>query len=334
MSSAPRVVILEKQGRFLSWCEDLADGFRARGAETTTIQLRPSTWEEYRVKLQRKLPALENPAIIARVASALRAARPDLVVFLKQPGLPSAALDVWRSAIPQVPFVAWICDHVESWPENLVPGFDGIYYFDSASRELLETAHRMHGNGRRPRVFHLPLAVNPARYPAREIPFHHRHPTLVFAGKNSANRKAAFEAYRSHGGRIETYGPLADVGWRVWRKRHLSANQLAELYARHFAVFNLLQTPNTVHGVNLRAFEVPSAGGLGTYPMVPDLAHTFVPGEEIIAYRDLTDLKMQIDRLLTAPQRAAAIAAAGRARVLREHTFAHRAERFLADWLR
>jgi spore maturation protein CgeB len=88
-----------------------------------------------------------------------------------------------------------------------------------------------------------------------------------------------------------------------------------------------------VHGLNLRAFEAAAAGGLGTYPLVPDLADVFVPGEEIVAYRDLPDLKVRIDALLASPARAAAIAAAGRARVLREHTFVHRAARLLSDWL-
>lgn len=329
MPAAPRVAVLEKQGGVLSWHHDLEAGFRARGADVVSIQLRPAGWAEYRAKWSTRLPALENPAVISRVAAQLRASRPDLVVVLKQPGLPSAALDAWRAAAPRAPFVGWICDHLPDWPAALVPGLDGVCHFDSATRPMLETAH----SGMKTRLVHLPLAVDPARYPAQDVPFDRRVRALVFAGKNSDGRKRQLAAYRAAGGRVEAYGPLADAGLRVWRRRHLDSARLARLYSDHFAVLNLLQSPNTVHGLNLRAFEAAAAGGLGTYPLVPDLADAFVPGEEIVAYRDLPDLKAQIDALLATPARAAAIAAAGRARALREHTFAHRAARLLSDWL-
>jgi len=329
MPAAPRVAILEKQGRFLSWHRDLVAGFRARGASVSSFQLRPLDWREYRAKWRTRSPSLENPAVIARVASELRAFRPDLVLVLKHPGLPPQALDAWRTAAPRAPFVGWLCDHLAAWPATLSPGFDGVCHFDSATRPILEQAY---GN-RAVRFVHLPLAVDPARYPFRDVPVSLRRPSLVFAGKNSPDRKKQLAAYRAAGGRVEVHGPRADVGWRLWRRRLLDAPRLARLYSGHFAVLNLLQSPNTVHGLNLRAFEVPAAGGLSTYPLVPDLASAFVPGEEVVAYRDLADLKTQIDALLADPDRAAAIVSAGRARVLREHTFAHRASRLLADWL-
>lgn len=329
MSAAPRVAILEKQGGVLSWHRDLENGFRARGAEVFSIQLRPSSWCEYRAKWRTRLPSFENPAVIARVATELRAARPDLVLLLKQPGLPATALEAWRAAAPQARFVGWICDHLPVWPASQVPGLDGVCYFDSATRPVLESACA----ARPVRLVHLPLAVDPARYPAREIPFESRRPALVFAGKNSADRRRLLDTLRSTGAPVDAYGPRAQAGWRVWRRRHLDASRLAGLYSGYFAALNLLQAPNTVNGLNLRAFEIPAAGGLSTYPLVPDLAGAFVPGEEVLAYRDLADLKNQFDALLANPRRAAAIAAAGRARVLREHTFEHRAARLLADWL-
>lgn len=331
MPAAPRVAILEKQGGVLSWHLDIEAGFRSRGADVFSIQLRPASWTEYQTKWRTRLPALENPAIVARVAAELRACRPDLVIILKQPGLPSLALDAWRGAAPRAPLVAWICDHLHTWPEALVPGLDGVCYFDSATRPLLETAHS--GQHQQVRLVHLPLAVNPSRFQTPNIPFSRRHSGLVFAGNNSRARKQQLAAYRAVGGRIEAYGPHANVGWRFWRRRRLDAAFLARLYAGHFAVLNLLQPPNTINGLNLRAFEVPAAGGLATYPLVPDLSAAFIPGEEIVAYKDFADLKNQIDALLAAPHRAAAIAAAGHARVLREHTFAHRAARILQDWL-
>lgn len=329
MPAQPRVVILDKQGGVLSWHHDLEAGFRAQGAFVKSIQLRPASWAEYRAKWQTRSPALANPAIMARVARELKQAKPDLVVFLKQPGLPEATLDAWRQAAPQAAFVCWLCDHLPAWPSALTPAFDGVYYFDTATRALLEKVHA----GRRTRLTHLPLAVDPIRYPADGPPFDRRKPALVFAGTNTLERRRHFEAMQSAGLPLDVYGPRAKCGWRLWRRRHLGAAQQARLYSGYFATINLLQSPNTINGLNLRAFEIPAAGGLGTYPLVADLSLSFNPGEEIVVYRDWLDLKTQFEQLLAQPNRAAQIAAAGRARVLREHTFVHRAARFIADWL-
>lgn len=329
MTAQPRVVILEKQGGVLSWHRDLEAGFRALGAEVFSLQMRPASWAEYRAKWKTRVPALENPAVIARVAAALRQARPDLVVLLKQPGLPPPALAAWRDAAPRAPFVGWLCDHLPAWPVKLEPGLDGLYHFDSATRPLLDQIHA----GRSTRLAHLPLAADPARYAAAARPFDQRRRALVFAGTNTPERRRFLDSVRVAGARVDTYGPLARCGWRLWRRRHLKAGALARLYSDYFATINLLQAPNTVHGLNLRAFEIAAAGGLGTYPLVPDLAAAFVPGEEIVAYRDHLDLKAQFETLLAQPEKAAGIAAAGRARVLREHTFLHRAARFRDDWL-
>lgn len=330
MTSAPRVAILEKQGGILSWHDDLAAGFRTCGAEVRLVQLRPATWKEHRAKWRLEAPRLCNPELLARVARTLAEHRPDLVIVLKHAGLPATALDAWRAALaPGVPFVGWLCDHLPSLPEEQAPALDGVYYFDSATRPILEAAYA----GRPARLAYLPLAVDAHRFAAPAQPFDRRRARLVFAGKNTDARRRLVAEYRALGGRVDTFGPRAAEPLRPWRRRRLDAGSLARLYASYVATLNLLQAPNTQHGLNLRAFEIPAAGGLGTYPQVPDLPSLFTPGDEIIAYRDLPDLKAQIDALLAEPARAAAIAAAGQARVLREHTYAHRARRILDDWL-
>lgn len=326
---APRVAILEKHGGVLSWHLDLAAGFRELGADAITVQLRPTSLGEYRQKWQNGVTAFHNPALVERVAETLGAYQPDLVLVLKQAALPEAAITRWRRACPPgTPFVGWLCDHITSFPAGHVPCLDGVYHFDSATLPVLEK----HYAGGSCRIAHLPLAVDPARFTFSAHPFIRRLPRLVFAGKNTPARRDLINEYRSAGGLADTFGPLADSGWRFWRRRHLDATRKANLYTTYFASLNLLQAPNTLHGLNLRAFEIPAAGGLATYPIVPDLAAAFVPDEEVIAYRNMSDLKRQIDALLTDPTRAEQIAAAGRARVLRDHTFAHRARRILQDW--
>jgi len=330
MNLQPSIAILEKQGGVLSWHEDLADGFRSQGAKVTTIQLRPTTFAEYQTKWRTHASSLTNQAIVSRISNELAKLQPDLVIVLKQAGLPLSTLDAWRSALrTDVPLIGWLCDHLTRWPEENDPCLNGVYYFDSASRPILQNAYANHTT----RLQHLPLAASPLRYASANIPFYQRKRRLVFAGKNTRSRKQQIAAYRKAGGDIDTFGPLADTGLLLWRRRNLSPTCLARLYSSYYAVLNLLQSPNTLNGLNLRAFEIPAAGGLATYPLVPDLAEAFIPGEEVLAYRDLGDLKDQINELLKHPARASEIATAGRARFLREHTFAHRARRFLEDWL-
>lgn len=330
MSTRPRIAILDKHGGALSWHLDLADGFREIGADALTIQLRPECWAEKRNKWRTKSTSFTNAEIVERVARALSEYRPQLVLVLKQAGLPPATLARWREAVSgSVPFVGWLCDHIATLPAGHAANLDGVYHFDSATAPVLNAAYQ----GGPASIAHLPLAANPARYPNRALPFAQRRPRLVFAGNHTAARRALLELYRTHGGVVDAYGPRARVGLRLWRRRHLGAARLAHLYGSYFASLNLLQAPNTINGLNLRAFEIPASGGLGTYPVVPDLASAFEPGEEIVAYHDIPDLKRQMTELLAMPERAEKIAAAGRARVLREHTFAHRARRIRADWL-
>ena len=57
-----------------------------------------------------------------------------------------------------------------------------------------------------------------------------------------------------------------------------------------------------------------------------NLPGLFEPGVEVVTYDDGDDLVAQCRALLADPDRLEAIAAAGRARTLRDHTYAKRME--------
>ena len=108
---------------------------------------------------------------------------------------------------------------------------------------------------------------------------------------------------------------------------------MARVYQQYLVNLNLLQIGNTTHGLNLRAFEIPCAGGLASYPSVPDLARCFTPHEEVLVFHSAANLAEMVRSILRHPEQALAITRAGHLRVLREHTFYHRACRMLQDWL-
>lgn len=327
----PRIAIFGKSRSILTWFEDTLDGFRRKGCETRPISFQADTASERLSQKRGEGKELHNPEIVRRSALELAAFSPDLVVVLNKAGVPRPAAEAWKKALrPEVPIVGWLCDCINDVPPDQVPLFDGVYYFDSHCRPVLEAFHAEHGQ--RPWLSYLPLAVNPDRYPFHRVS--HPLPRLVFAGKCSPHRHRIFAEIRAAGLPLDLYGPSSGHFLRFWRNRRLSSGTLARLYRSHLAVFNLPQPGNTENGLNLRAFEIPAAGGIGTYPDVLDLPKCFEPGKEILVYKDPADLATGFEALLLDPPRAAAMIEAGRDRVLRDHTFARRAETILTDWLR
>jgi len=75
---------------------------------------------------------------------------------------------------------------------------------------------------------------------------------------------------------------------------------------------------------NMRLYESTGMGALLLTEQAPNLGSLFEPGAEVAAYADENQLVALLGELLADDERRAAIAAAGRERTLREHTYAHR----------
>ncbi len=311
-----------------TWCEDLHAGFLEAGCETHVIALRDRSVEERRTEAKTGKKYFANPATIARITATIRQQKPDLIILLNAVGLPDDANDQIRSGDPKMPVVSWLADHVPVFPPGVSHNLDAIYYFDSATLPVLQTAY----SGTGARLEFLPLAANPLRFTNHSLSWNHRKSGLVFIGNNTAPRREIIRDLQRLTA-VDPYGPKAEAGWRFWRRRRFSPAASSKLYGSYQAVLNMLQPPNTIHGLNLRAFEVPLCGGLGTYPAAPDLADSFVPGEEIVSYESNTDLAHQLEKIFADPRRSEAIIRGGRERVLKDHTYHERARRLLSDWL-
>ncbi|HEY7649200.1 MAG TPA: glycosyltransferase [Methylomirabilota bacterium] len=87
---------------------------------------------------------------------------------------------------------------------------------------------------------------------------------------------------------------------------------------------------NDILGVNNRTFELAGAAACQLVDLKEDLATLFKPGEEVVAYRDLAELRRYIDYYLAHPDEARAIGANARVRALAEHTARHRIQEVLA----
>jgi spore maturation protein CgeB len=87
---------------------------------------------------------------------------------------------------------------------------------------------------------------------------------------------------------------------------------------------------NDIVGVNTRTFELAAAGACQVADFKEDLATLFKPGEEMVVYRDLPELRRLLDHYLARPDEARAIGDNARRRALAEHTLRHRVEEMLA----
>jgi spore maturation protein CgeB len=86
---------------------------------------------------------------------------------------------------------------------------------------------------------------------------------------------------------------------------------------------------NDIVGVNTRAFELAAAGACQVVDLKQDLPALFKPGEEVVTYRNLPELRRQIDHYLAHPAEARIVGENARRRALAEHTLRHRVEHIL-----
>lgn len=114
------------------------------------------------------------------------------------------------------------------------------------------------------------------------------------------------------------------AGGPLWGQEKLLVYSASTLSLNHHHPLN------DIVGTNTRTFELAAAGACQLANFKEDLSGLFKPGEEILVYRDLGELRRQLDHCLTHPEEARAIGENARRRALGEHTLRHRIEEMLA----
>jgi spore maturation protein CgeB len=113
------------------------------------------------------------------------------------------------------------------------------------------------------------------------------------------------------------------AGGPVWGRTKLAVYSGSTLSLNHH------HPMNDIVGVNTRAFELAASGACQVVDLKGELPGLFTPGEEVVAYRDLDDLKDQLGYYLAHPDEARAIGGNAMKRALQEHTLRHRIEEIL-----
>lgn len=116
----------------------------------------------------------------------------------------------------------------------------------------------------------------------------------------------------------------AAAGGPVWGRAKLA------IYSGSTLSLNHHHPMNDIVGVNTRAFELAAAGACQVVDLKEELPALFKPGEEVVAYRDLDELRKHLTYYLAHPDEARAIGENALKRALKEHTLRHRIEEMLA----
>ncbi|QQS55278.1 MAG: glycosyltransferase [Candidatus Competibacteraceae bacterium] len=319
-----RILLLGKRGSLVLWLENLyhacarldypAQVFAING--NTPLLGLWSKWREY--------TAMDSDWMLARFERVLARFRPELVLVAGVFGVP---LDYYRLLYAQArrPVIAGLVG--DRFPATgsraRADHCDRLYYTDTRFFRDAEAAGFTTG-GR-----YLPLAADPELFrPARVT----RQPEVLFVASRTAFRETVVRGLEAPARIVGTdWSDLAQEGFHRVRNRKIGRTRLVRLYQRHVAVLNARNEANVEHGLNQRSFEPPACGAVVLNDDLVDLPRCFEPGREILVYRNADELNALIARLRREPAFANRVAAAGRRRVLAEHTYVHRITTILND---
>ncbi len=260
--------------------------------------------------------------------------QPDVVLSILCWGEPltAATLATARRATR----MGWLMDdpfgYEDSRLEKLLGAFDRLY---SPDEGWSDTIQRM--TGRRPEW--LPCGADPQSHcavaPADLDPALAGHVVYVgsscIAHPTGEYRRALLESLS--GVPLAIFG---DEGWqhfggavaRAYRGGPVSSERANLIYASGAIALNL-HHPQFRRGTSLRTFALCCSGAFQVADWRDGLDRWLTPGVELETFRTPQELRELVDRYLADPASRARVAAAGRARVLAEHTYRHRLEAML-----
>lgn len=231
-----------------------------------------------------------------------------------------------------VPVVLWYPDGIHDYGNMMFPGgrYDALFLPDPYVVDYLGAKLEVP-------VYLLPECFEPAlhRLPDEGLTPEDREKfgcELTTAGTLNAYRQAFFRQLADY--EVKFWGPppptwMFDPDIRpMYQGEYAAYETKAKAFRAADIVLNNLK-PEEVCGLNARAFETCGIGGFQMIDWNPGLPHLFEPGEEVVTFRSMDELKSKIDYYLDHEDERREIAEAGRRRAQSEHTYRHRLETLL-----
>jgi|GEM_PF-686314 len=306
-----RLLIIGKRGGILHWYEDvlLAAANDAAGFSLTHHNLLTRLAGHAIGKNHARVRQLIRNGL----AEAIQRHRPELILiidlFYLEPAINQLLID------SGIPTAQWIGDRFENRLANNT-GVNKFYFTDTG---LIPLAERIGLSGS-----YLPLA---ATLPHDTLsPWETRSNEILFIGAPSPGRVALIE-------QIDHPMLIIGPGWptlgnpraRVINHR-ISIKKTRRLYARHKFVLNIMNESNVVNGLPQRCFDATIHGACLLMNSTPDTSLNFEEGKEVLIFRKPTD----ITRITSDDSEAKKIAARGKERSEKAHTFRKRIAEIVA----
>ena len=138
---------------------------------------------------------------------------------------------------------------------------------------------------------------------------------VSFVGRCYGERQSFIDAIKTHGINVITFGPGWGKGGRV------SQADLIKIYNQSKISLNIsFASSGGKIQIKGRDFEATGCGSLLLTKDTKEIAEYFVPGEEIVTYRDVNDASEKIKYYLKNEDERERIAKNGYEKVVREHT--------------
>lgn len=304
---------------------DFADELRALGHEVRTFAYR----RDNLLYKNRGTKGLYQRLILGRLERAGASWRPDIMLVIKGgPIGPEVVRRVRRRTGALI---------VNFFPDNplwMIPFecLDAYDLFFTKDRYALSSLQQVGLSN----VHYLPLYCIPAEH----------HPVTPSPDERRRYGSAVSLVGSRYDYRERFVRVLADYPLRIWGAGWRQAQDPAVrrligggpvwgrekllVYAASTVSLNHHHPMNDIVGTNTRTFELAAAGVCQLANFKDDLGGLFKPGEEILVYRDLGELRRHLDYYLAHPDEARALGQNARRRALAEHTLRHRIEEMLA----
>ena len=333
--------------RFGEFPELVARGFRQNGIEAVCLTYPEPPVTPMELLVWEYLPRLRLTALrenwVARILQAVCAACRDagLLIIIKGDQLP---LDQYAELVATVrcPKVVWLMDSVHRVRDGLTRASmaDLVFSFEGTDRPILDALPIPHHQ--------VALAVDPDWY--HPIDGSRRRWDVSFVGALYENRLSTLEsiltavpagttptgrfvgAFRSHVHPLRTARMLRRYPLTARKLKHgrnLKHEQINRLYNQSQICLNIFH-PQSVESVNPRTFETCGSGAFLLCQSNAALGRYFSIGREVEAFNTPEEAGDKIAYYLRNDTSTRRIAAAGRERVLKEHTIKFRVAQMLA----
>jgi spore maturation protein CgeB len=253
---------------------------------------------------------------------------PDVVLIIKGSPIGGEVIDrIKRATRARV---------VNFFPDNplwMMP-FEHIEHYDLFFTKERYALHQLETAGLR-NLYYLPMYCVPSLH----------HPVGLTDDEAASLRGVVALVGARYPYRERLVRELADFPLRIWGPKWDGAHESVKarvaggfvdgrdklaVYCGATLSLNPHHPMNDIVGVNTRTFELAAAGACQIVDLKDELPHLFKPGEEVVGYRDLPELRRQIAYYLAHPDAARAIGDNARRRALAEHTLRHRIDEMIA----